>query len=508
MTFGYRHIVLSLLLSAIPFCLAARQSDGVYRGSIKVVPAVFEQRADSVYITLRYDLADVKVPSRLALELTPVLIGAERTEELPGLSVRGRNNYHISQRKGALMSDAERGHNTPHAILKGYGNRPERQAEYTAVIPFQAWMEGAHLNVREELAGCGRSVRILSVRGIADSIRRPVVARAAPYVVVPHVCYIRPQVEPVKLRQITQEAFIDFQVGKTDILPNYRNNVSELKKITDMQETLNDTIVTVTVRSITISGYASPEGSQQLNRDLSKRRAEALAGYLSRRFPYPESLYRVESGGENWDDLRSAVAGSDMPDKKELLYILDSIPAQIDYATDSSRKKSLMSYKGGDPYRYMLREFFPALRKAVCRIDYHVPGFDIEQAKAVFGKRPGDLSLEEMYRLAMTCEAGSAEFVKVFETAVGLYPDDPTANLNAASAALSRGDTVLAERYLDKAWPDTPEYDNAMGLLLLLKDDFDRAETYLERASEAGIEQADLNIGELKKRRGNMINNQ
>ena len=55
-----------------------------------------------------------------------------------------------------------------------------------------------------------------------------------------------------------------------------------------------------------------------------------------------------------------------------------------------------------------------------------------------------------MFLVANTYEKGSQEFIDLFETAVKLYPDDVTANLNAAAAALSRKDTVYAKRYLSK----------------------------------------------------------
>lgn len=504
MAFLNKHTILFLLLATLPLCMAARQPGGITTGKTRVVPVVVEQRADSVYIVFRYDFSDLKVPSRLSIEVTPVLAGVNREEELPSLSVKGRNNYHISKRKTALMSRAERARynsDPRYAILKGYGNRPEQPFEYKTVIPFREWMNNAHLTVREELAGCGRYARLLSVSHIAD-IAREQLPLPEVYRITPQVCYIRPQVEAEKRRQVTEEAFIDFAVGKTEIRPDYMNNGAELAKITEMLDKLSDTLITV--RGITLTGYASPEGSLDLNRRLSEGRARALADFLLPRFPYPKSLYYVEFGGENWDGLREAVEGSDMPDKRELLYILDSIPAAINYTTNTSRKKSLMDYKMGDPYRYMLREFFPHLRKAVCRVDYRVPGFNLEQARTIFEKRPGDLSLEEMYRLAMTYEAGSAEFIRLFDTAVRLFPDDPTANLNAASAALSRGDTTIAEYYLRKARPDTPEYDNAMGVLLLLKEDYDGAETYLRRAARAGVEEAEQNLTELNNKRENL----
>lgn len=108
-----------------------------------------------------------------------------------------------------------------------------------------------------------------------------------------------------------------------------------------------------------------------------------------------------------------------------------------------------MNLKGGEPYKYIVREFCPLLRKAICKIDFDVRNFSIDQAKEVFQSRPQNLSLNEMFLVANTYEKGSQEFINLFETAVRLFPNDITANLNAAIAALSRKDTVYAKQYMD-----------------------------------------------------------
>lgn len=56
-----------------------------------------------------------------------------------------------------------------------------------------------------------------------------------------------------------------------------------------------------------------------------------------------------------------------------------------------------------------------------------------------------------MFLVANTYPKGSQEFIDVFETAVRMYPDSEIANMNAATAALSRNDLISAERYL-KRW--------------------------------------------------------
>ena len=105
----------------------------------------------------------------------------------------------------------------------------------------------------------------------------------------------------------------------------------------------------------------------------------------------------------------------------------------------------------GAPYRELLERIYPALRRTDYTIDYTIRNFTLDESRELFQSDPGQLSLEEMYRVAETFEPGSEEFIKVFETAVELYPDDPVSNLNAANAALMRKDAESARRHLARA---------------------------------------------------------
>lgn len=494
------YLAFAALLAA---SVLSAQSSGnkPYTGSIEITPLTMQQRGDSLYVTIRYNIDSVKTLSRRSIELTPLLVREGNMKELPQIAVRGRANYLISRRRVALMSDRELADCTerPYAVVKGFGQKAHTTGEYSIAVLFEPWMSDASICVREEVSGCGAST-MLSVS--------PSFSRMKPYRMVCHISYLQPQVEPVKRRQIESEVLLDFAVSKTDIRPGYMHNAAELEKIRNILKDIEDTL-SVTVRSISVAGYASPEGSQELNRRLSEGRARALIEYLRPHLNFPESMYRIIYGGENWKGLREMVAQSGMEDKAEILDIIDNIPEEINYSTNTSRKKSLMSYKGGDPYRYLLREYFPHLRKAVCRIDYEEQSFDVQQAKAVINTRPEDLSLNEMYHVALTCEPGSPEFVELFQTAVRLYPDDPTANLNAAAAALSRGDAETAKGHLVKIVSESPvsesaEYSNAMGVLLMLNGDYDSAQACLERAAGMGLEQARQNLAELTKKRENV----
>ncbi|MCQ4921406.1 hypothetical protein NE700_22245, partial [Phocaeicola vulgatus] len=69
-------------------------------------------------------------------------------------------------------------------------------------------------------------------------------------------------------------------------------------------------------------------------------------------------------------------------------------------------------------------------------VRYVVLGFDVVEAKLIIKLRAQLLSLQEMFLVAQTYEKGCDEFNEVFDVAVRRFPDDPTANINAAAIEL------------------------------------------------------------------------
>ena len=58
----------------------------------------------------------------------------------------------------------------------------------------------------------------------------------------------------------------------------------------------------------------------------------------------------------------------------------------------------------------------------------------------------------------------------------------------AATAALSRNDLVSAERYLGmvNSNKNLTEYNNAMGILMLMKEDYELSKKFLKVAEQSG----------------------
>lgn len=492
-----------ILLAACPalFCPVPDSMAQVRQGSVTVQVNELAQRGDSLYVDMAVTTEGRNVPSRMSADFTPVLVSSERSLALPAVSLMGRNSYRNHRRALALMSAKERGayeKSAPYYVVPDY--KGDSRMDYRLALPYEAWMSSAKLTLQRIDCGCGKS-SVTDVRLLAGKVSLEEVIVIERYRIEPHLAYIRPEAEAVKSRAEQGESFLDFAVGKTAVNPEFGRNAAELEKIRRMIDLVQDD-KDLTIKRIVIVGYASPEGSLAMNERLSEGRAKALRDYLQSRYPaIPGSLYSIRFGGENWDDLVKAVQTSDMPDKQAVLDIIDR------YSIIGGREAKLMALKGGTPWRYMLREMFPSLRKVTVTVDYDVRNFDAEEAKAVVKTRPQNLSLNELYLVANTYEPGSEDFNSLFETAVRLYPESVTATVNAAVAALERRDFVGAERYLRSVKsPDRiPECDNAWGLLLMLRDqDYDRAAPYFEAARAAGLEAAQQNLDEIDRLRRNL----
>ncbi|HJF90720.1 MAG TPA: DUF3868 domain-containing protein [Alistipes onderdonkii] len=492
-----------ILLAACPalFCPVPGSMAQVRQGSVTVQVNELAQRGDSLYVDMAVTTEGRNVPSRMSADFTPVLVSGERSLALPAVSLMGRNSYRNHRRALALMSAKERGayeKSAPYYVVPDY--KGDSRMDYRLALPYEAWMSSAKLTLQRIDCGCGKS-SVTDVRLLAGKVSLEEVIVIERYRIEPHLAYIRPEAEAVKSRAEQGESFLDFAVGKTSVNPEFGRNAAELEKIRRMIDLVQDD-KDLTIKRIVIVGYASPEGSLAMNERLSEGRAKALRDYLQSRYPaIPGSLYSIRFGGENWDDLVEAVQTSDMPDKQAVLDIIDR------YSIIGGREAKLMALKGGTPWRYMLREMFPSLRKVTVTVDYDVRNFDAEEAKAVVKTRPQNLSLNELYLVANTYEPGSEDFNSLFETAVRLYPESVTATVNAAVAALERRDFVGAERYLRSVKsPDRiPECDNAWGLLLMLRDqDYDRAAPYFEAARAAGLKAAQQNLDEIDRLRRNL----
>ncbi len=476
----------------------AMAQEASYTGTVRIEPVRLQQLGEFLHVDLDIIMEDVKVKSARGVDFIPLLVSPSTTVSLPGISLKGRNEYLAYERRLSLMGRREREQAKSPYLVRKNTKKESGVIQYRYTLPYEAWMTDARLDVQRDECGCGE-VASMNVEQVFAEVTPERVSLPEPYVVMPHFSYVEPLVEEVKNRDVQAECFLNFEVNKVNFIPEYMDNPKELAKIRAMIDDLK-LDANVNVKRLDIIGYASPEGTLETNRRLSEGRAMALRNYLAGLYDFPKNQYHIQFGGENWDGLLAALATVEMDHKAEVLDIITNIPIE------RGRETKLMQLHGGVPYRFMLKHIFPSLRVAICKVSYDVKSFNLAEAKEEIKKRPRNLSLNELFMVANTYPKGSQEFIEVFKIAVSNYPESGIANINAATAALSHQDMASAEYYLGRVNPDdySAEYYNAMGVLLLLKGDYEQAERYLDKARELGLDAAGNNLEELTRKKTNM----
>ncbi|MDE5813998.1 MAG: DUF3575 domain-containing protein, partial [Muribaculaceae bacterium] len=162
---------------------------------------------------------------------------------------------------------------------------------------------------------------------------------------------------------------VHFRVSDTHIDPEYNGNGATLDSIFKKLET--DSLLygpTHRLRSVKVTGAASPEGSVQFNRYLSEKRADAIFNEFRSKGLLPDSIASFTYLGRDWHGLRDEVKSDDnVPFQEDVLSLLDIIIGSNPPAHPLAELKSL---HGGVPYRYLLDNLFPELRASRLTVEY------------------------------------------------------------------------------------------------------------------------------------------
>ena len=466
-----RYMMILMTLAAMMSVAHAQGVDGV-----KVSRQGMERSGDYMAVNMDLDLTALDVESKRAVLLTPVILNGDNQVELPSIGIYGRNRYYYYVRNGESML-------TGRTELSCRASDKPASVEVKEVVPYQEWMDGSQLVLRRQDYGCCGSVLAEQTQSFADY--------SEPVVYVPVFAYVRPQAENVKSRSLSGSAYIDFQVNQTAIRPEYRKNQLELNKIQGTINSVKDD-KDMTITSVAIKGFASPEGSYAANERLAKGRTEALKNYVQNLYHFDASIMKTDYEAEDWAGLEAYVQQSSLEHKDEILAIIDS-------EMTPDKKDQAIKQRFPADYRILLADCYPSLRHSDYEVDYVIRSYTTtEEIKAIYQNSPQKLSLEEFYQLAQAYESGSDAFNQVFETAVRMYPEDAHANLNAANAALSKGDLKAAEGYLKKAG-NMPESVYTRGVHAALSQNYSAALELFKQAQSQGVSQAADAIAVMEK---------
>lgn len=412
--------------------------------------------------------------------LVPAIEGNGEQMRLDSLFLAGRNRY-FQFLRSKTSSDA---------ILLRTGD--EIPYTYSAVIPFQNWMQTSALTLSGRVSGCGGcELFTFALESPLMSLDFHNHTDAQESILKPKMAYVSPPAEIEKTRSESGEAFVDFPVNSTSIYPDFRRNPEELVKIITMIEDIRRD-PDVKIKSISFKGYASPEGTYSNNMVLAKQRTGALINYVQRLCNFPDSALHASWEAEDWRGLCDIISEMDIPGKEDVLAIA------ADTAIEPDQREQMIKSGYPELYETLLKEVYPRLRRTDYKVEYLVRRFsDIGEIRTLLKTKPQRLGINEIYLYAQTLDKDDAEFREVMEIAVRLFPDDPVANLNAAATAVANRDTERARECLAKAG-DSPEAVYTRGAAEAIDGNYGEAYRLLRQAEAAGLTEAGDLIRQLR----------
>ena len=400
----------------------------------------------------------------------PVLRSATGKDslKLPEGRVAGRNRYYTLLRNRATADNL---------TLAGKGMK----LSYENTIDYQPWMEHSTLNVRlEEKGCCGKPAQ--------NSEKLLVTLDYTPRKFQPVYQYMRPVPDPnedrVKSRSLSGKAYIDFRVNRTDIDPTYSDNSRELASI---DRTIDSVKLDrdITIDSIHIRGYASPEGSYSNISRLAKGRTASLVAYVEKLHSFPHGIIHSSYEPEDWEGLARALEAMTFDNKRQVMELV----TDSRLAPDTREAKFRETYP--QTYAAVREMIYPKLRHSDYRIHYRVRSFNNPSEIVGIAKNaPTKLSYNEICTASESFEQGSKDYATLWENAARLFPESTVAKVNAANCAMADGRLFIAHSLLEEADPESPEVIYAKGNLAALQGDRDKARELFTRAARMQVSDA------------------
>ena len=440
-------------------CLSAQRGKTPPK-EISIRTIDFRQQGDSVYLT--YSVTPLMRLKKW--DGYKVTCSIEK-----GDSVRIVDTFELMGKYSHIY--AERARNSKKELYKWDKKSPS--LEFTATFPYKEWMRAESMHYTLSRLDCCTPQSKLVAAITSPAMQMEAIPVPAPYTMQLHYTYLTPEAKAVKDMNSSGSAFLEFPVGKSQLLVDFKNNRYELSKIHVAIDSIrNNKYARIT--GVELTGYASIDGNSKSNLRLSLSRAESVRRFVQSAYPkIPAAMIRARGGGEDWTVLKNL--SRSIPLSSDITPILD-LPVSEDV-----REVRLKQLAGGSVYRLLSEEIFPRLRRVDYAVRFTVEGFTVEEGKELLKTAPGNLSLNELFLIANTYTVGSSEFQEVFDIAVRLYPQDAVARINASSVALERKDLQRASVYL-KGLEEDPRALNNRALLYMEEGKVKEAQILLKEA--------------------------
>lgn len=469
--------IFKLFVSVLAVAALTACGTAVQPNDFKVNPSPLTVVGDLVDADITGTFPVKKFSKKAVLTVTPVL-------KFNGTEVEGQSVTYVGEKvkeNGSIVSYKEGGRFKLHASF--------------AYVPE---MEVCELYLRFT-AKNGKKVVVIPETKVADGLVTTVKFAVAEDV--------KSQVTADAFQRIIQEqteADIHFLIQQSTL----RNSELKSQDMKDLVAAIKDADAAENkaINKIEVTGYASPDGKEDLNAGLASLRQSNSTNHLQRKIKNVKADITSTTVVEDWDGFIQYLKDSDIEQKNVLISLankhyekLDSLEAAIKVAATTVNDNL---------WEQIATDILPALRRSRLILTTDLIGKSDEEIAALAQNDPAALNVEELlYAATLTNDLNEkvaiykkavaqygndyrshnnlgmiyfaqgkvAEATDCYAAALKLAPKNADVNYNAAIAAMAVNDLKKAEEHLGKAAGTQGDLNTALGTLYTMKGDYDAA---------------------------------
>jgi outer membrane protein OmpA-like peptidoglycan-associated protein len=429
----------------------------------KVTPNPLEMHGDSVRVKVDVTFPEKGIKKKAKAEITPMLGGtALKTVTVLGEKAEG-NGDKIQYKPGGKMV-------------------------YEDVVAYKPEFENADLMVTGKVyKGAKEKEGAFTDTKIADA------TIITPFLVNKDFKVVYAKDEFKRVTEQTYVAQINFDKGKAIVKPTELKD----KDIVDYSNWLTtaQTNPKIAIKTINVTGYASPEGEVAKNDNLSTERAEAAKmasmdlAKKAKNDKAQTEVYNLSGRGEDFDGFKKELQASTMNEDEKNL-IIRVLEMNSDPATRETEMRNM-----GKTFTFLDKNIFPKLRRSEITTVYDLTGYSDEELKAISVATPDSLDLEELLFTA-TLTNDLNEKLRLYNVAMKNYSNDYRAFNNAGAVLYQQNKMADAKAKFEKAnsLKDNTISKNNLGAVAGVAGDRTKAKQLLGQAKGAGSE-VNYNLG-------------
>ena len=441
---------LGLLLTTLPSC------DMVKDFTFNVTPNPLEMHGDSVKISVVVNIPEKGIKKKVKAEITPKLGGtALGTWLVQGEKVTGNG--------------------------KTIAFKPGGSATFDLSIPYDASFEAADLKVT------GKYFKGTKEKGDLPELKIADATIITPLLVKKEFKMIMEVDKIVRSESKTVDAKINFDRAKSVVKPNELKDKDILDLVSWMKSTQANS--KITINSIEIKGFASPDGEELKNETLSADRAREVRSTLisimkkENLIAFSDTTkYITSKFGEDFEGFKAQLAlTTTIADADKNLFV-----RVLEMTKDAKQRETEMTNLGKS-YQQLEKDVFPAIRRTAIIVNYTLAGLTDEELKTASVSNPDSLRVEELLFVAGKLTNDLNEKGRLYEIAAKNFAGDYRTHNNLGAVKFLQNKLTDAKKSLEKAnqIKDNANSKNNLAGVAILEGDRSTARKLMNQAKSA-----------------------